>query len=126
MNRFTTVDISCGRGDHIFNMVSQMKVTMSVHYIQIFDTIWSDKLLTDMSEQRSDTSHSDVFQVKVGLADACLRFKDMQTSFLRTYDFQKLVFLIKFCFFDRNILSFLYRQNHAVFRLDSQNHVFGM
>ena len=68
----------------------------------------------------------DVFQVEAGLADACLGFENMQARFLRTDGFQKLVSQIKFCFFDRNILLLLYRQNRAVSRLSGQNHVFGM
>lgn len=43
MNGFTTVDIGCGRGDHIFNMVNQLDAPMSTQYIRLFDTIWNDK-----------------------------------------------------------------------------------
>ena len=43
MNGFTTVDIGCGRGNNIFNMVNRLESPASVQYIQLFNMVWNDK-----------------------------------------------------------------------------------
>lgn len=43
INGFTTIDIGCGRGNNIFNMVNRLESPASVQYIQLFDMVWNDK-----------------------------------------------------------------------------------
>lgn len=43
INGFTTVDIGCERGNYVYNMVNKLPSPFSQQYIQIFNSIWSDK-----------------------------------------------------------------------------------
>lgn len=43
MNGFTTVDIGCERGNNSYNMVNRFEAPFSLSYIQLFETVWSDK-----------------------------------------------------------------------------------
>lgn len=43
INGFTTVDIGCERGNYVYNMVNKLPAPFSQQYIQIFNSIWSDK-----------------------------------------------------------------------------------
>ena len=43
MNGFTTVDLGCERGNNSYNMVNSMEAPFATQYIQLFDTLWSDK-----------------------------------------------------------------------------------
>lgn len=52
MNGFTTVDIGCGRGNNVYNMVNQLDVPVSIQYIQLFDNIWNDEnKMKDITDQ---------------------------------------------------------------------------
>ena len=44
LNGFTTVDIGCERGNNSYNMVNGMESPFSIEYIQLFDTLWNDKV----------------------------------------------------------------------------------
>ena len=43
MNGFTTVDIGCERGNNSYNMVNRFEAPFSTSYLQLFETLWSDK-----------------------------------------------------------------------------------
>lgn len=43
INGFTTVDIGCERGNNSYNMVNRFEAPFSLSYIQLFETVWSDK-----------------------------------------------------------------------------------
>ena len=51
INGFTTVDIGCDKGNHIYNMVNRFEAPFSDEYFKIFDEIWNDKgKLQDVTE----------------------------------------------------------------------------
>lgn len=43
LDGFTTVDIGCERGNNSYNMVNRMEAPFSTQYIQLFETLWSDR-----------------------------------------------------------------------------------
>jgi hypothetical protein len=51
MNRFTTADIGCERGNNIVNPVTKLYAPISDEFIRIFDEVWNDtKLLQDVTD----------------------------------------------------------------------------
>ena len=55
MNGFTTVDIGCERGNNSYNMVNRIMAPASQHYIQLFNTLWSDSSkLQDVTKEIID------------------------------------------------------------------------
>lgn len=40
---FTTVDIGCERGNNSYNMVNRMEAPFATQYMQLFDSLWSDR-----------------------------------------------------------------------------------
>ena len=51
LNGFTTVDIGCERGNNSYNMVNRMEAPFSTQYMQLFDTLWSDRVkMQDVTE----------------------------------------------------------------------------
>ena len=44
INGFTTVDLGCERGNNAYNMVQKTEAPMSNAYIELFDTLWNDKV----------------------------------------------------------------------------------
>lgn len=63
LNGFTTVDIGCERGNNSYNMVNGMKSPFSIQYIQLFDTLWNDKVklqdVTDMVVENISTAYNE-------------------------------------------------------------------
>lgn len=49
---FTTVDLGCERGNHVYNMVNRMDgVPVTQTYMQLFNTVWNDRdKLQDVTE----------------------------------------------------------------------------
>ena len=43
MSGFTTVDIGCERGNNSYNMINRMEAPFSTQYMQLFESLWSDK-----------------------------------------------------------------------------------
>lgn len=44
INGFTTVDIGCERGNNAYNFVNRFANPFTKQYLDIFDTLWSDKM----------------------------------------------------------------------------------
>ena len=51
LNGFTTVDIGCERGNNSYNLVNRMEAPFSTQYMQLFDTLWNDRVkMQDVTE----------------------------------------------------------------------------
>lgn len=63
LNGFTTVDIGCERGNNTYNMINGMEAPFSTQYIQLFETLWNDKLklqdVTDMVIENISTAYNE-------------------------------------------------------------------
>lgn len=44
VNGFTTVDLGCERGNNAYNMVQKTEKPFSTAYIELFDSLWNDKV----------------------------------------------------------------------------------
>lgn len=63
LSGFTTVDIGCERGNNSYNMVNGMDAPFSTQYIQLFDTLWNDKVklqdVTDIVVENISTAYNE-------------------------------------------------------------------
>lgn len=63
LSGFTTVDIGCERGNNSYNMINGMCAPFSTQYIQLFDTLWNDKVklqdVTDMVVENISTAYNE-------------------------------------------------------------------
>ena len=63
INGFTTVDLGCERGNNAYNMVQKTEAPMSNAYIELFDTLWNDKVklqeVTDEVVENITTAYSE-------------------------------------------------------------------
>ncbi|WP_298069374.1 helicase-related protein [uncultured Mailhella sp.] len=56
---FTTVDIGCERGNNSYNMVNRIEAPFSTEYIQLFESLWSDRgKLQDVTDVIIDNINS--------------------------------------------------------------------
>jgi SNF2 family DNA or RNA helicase len=49
LNGFTTTDIGCERGNNSYNMMTRFEAPNSGEFVRLFDTLWRDKFLEDLS-----------------------------------------------------------------------------
>ncbi len=55
INGFTTVDLGCERGNHLFNLISKIETPHSQEYLKIFESIWQDnRKMVDVTENVID------------------------------------------------------------------------
>ena len=63
VNGFTTVDLGCERGNNAYNMVQKTEAPMSNAYIDLFNTLWNDKVklqeVTDEVIENITTAYSE-------------------------------------------------------------------
>ncbi|MBQ4631289.1 MAG: DUF2493 domain-containing protein [Clostridia bacterium] len=63
INGFTTVDLGCERGNNAYNMVQKTEAPMSNAYIDLFNTLWNDKVklqeVTDEVIENITTAYSE-------------------------------------------------------------------
>ncbi len=63
VNGFTTVDLGCERGNNAYNMVQKTEAPMSNAYIDLFNTLWNDKVklqeVTDEVVENITTAYSE-------------------------------------------------------------------
>lgn len=52
INGFTTVDLGCEKGNHVYNMVNRFEAPYSDNYFQLFNDVWHDKeKLQDVTDE---------------------------------------------------------------------------
>jgi SNF2 family DNA or RNA helicase len=52
INGFTTVDLGCEKGNHVYNMVNRFEAPYSDNYSQLFNDVWHDKeKLQDVTDE---------------------------------------------------------------------------
>lgn len=63
LSGFTTIDIGCERGNNSYNMINGMEAPFATQYIQLFDTLWNDKVklqdVTDMIIENISTAYNE-------------------------------------------------------------------
>ena len=63
VNGFTTVDLGCERGNNAYNIVQKTEAPMSNAYIDLFNTLWNDKVklqeVTDEVIENITTAYSE-------------------------------------------------------------------
>ena len=63
LSGFTTIDIGCERGNNSYNMINGMEAPFATQYIQLFDTLWNDKVklqdVTDMIIENISSAYNE-------------------------------------------------------------------